>query len=92
MVGELNSKHFPRQIANFINEIYRIKNLELNFVFNDLADFSYTDEYFGTSVTEKNEPEIIERTHGIVVNALARELIDRGFNIGNDRNRDLFIH
>jgi hypothetical protein len=95
LVGELNSKHFPRQVANFINEIYRVKNLddgETAADFSDLSDFVYTDEHSGQSVTERNDPVIRERTHGIVVNALAQELRDRNIKIGNDRNRDLFIH
>lgn len=95
LVGELNSKHFPRQVANFINEIYRIKNIENGEAatdFDNLANFSYTDEHFGQSVTERNDPVIIERTHGIIVNALALELEGNGLKIGNDRNRDLFIH
>ena len=94
LVGELNSQHFPRQVSNFINEIYRVKNLEEGETvtdFGDLTDFNYTDEHFGRTVTERNDPVIIERTHGIVVNALAKELKDRKFKIGNDRNRDLFI-
>jgi hypothetical protein len=92
LVGELNSIHFPRQIANFINEIYRIKKLDSNHYFSSLADYLYTDEHFGTSITEKKDHLVVERTHGIIVNSLAKELIDRGLIIGNDRNRDLFIH
>lgn len=95
LVGELNSKHFPRQVSNFINEIYRIKNLEDRETaadFSDLTDFNYTDEHSGQTVTERNDPVIIERTHGIVVNKLAEELRNKGLQIGNDRNRDLFIH
>lgn len=95
LVGELNSQHFPRQVSNFIKEILRVKNLddgETSSDFTDLADFTYTDEHSGLSVTERNDPIIIERTHGIVVNALAKELQNRNFKIGNDRNRDLFIH
>jgi len=95
LVGELSSPHFPRQVSNFINEIYRVKNLEDGETASDfggLADFTYTDEHSGRTVTERNDPIIIERTHGIVVNALAKALQDRKYKIGNDRNRDLFIH
>ncbi len=95
LVGELNSKHFPRQVASFINEIYRVKNLddgETAADFSDLSDFIYTDEHSGQSVTERNDPVVRERTHGLVVNALAQELRNRNIKIGNDRNRDLFIH
>lgn len=95
LVGDLNSQHFQKQVANFIQEIYRVKNIEDGEVspnFEDLKDFSYTDEHSGQTVTERNDPVIIERTHGIVVNALAQELRNRDLLIGNDRNRDLFIH
>lgn len=95
LVGELNSSHFPQQVATFINEIHRVKNLENQNItkdFNELIDFNYIDEHTGTIVTERNEPLVIERTHGLVVNALARLLESRGLQIGNDRNRDLFIH
>lgn len=95
LVGDLSSQHFQRQVANFIQEIYRVKNLEDGEVsadFEDLKDFSYTDEHSGLTITERNDPAVIERTHGIVVNALAQELTNRNLLIGNDRNRDLFIH
>lgn len=92
LVGELDSKHFSRQISNFIYEIHRVKYFEPDLDFDNLGDFSYTDEHFGVSVTERNDPVIIERTHGIVVNALAEEFKKRRLNVGNDRNRDLFIH
>lgn len=95
LVGELNSTHFPKQVTNFIKEIYRVKNLEINIIatnFEELTNFNYTDEHSGITVTEKKEPVVIERTHGIVVNALAQELQKNDYKIGNDRNRDLFIH
>lgn len=95
LVGELGSTHFPKQVSNFINEIYRVKNLEKGEThadFSDLTNFNYTDEHFGKSVTERSESVTRERTHGIVVNALAKELQLRKLKIGNDRNRDLFIH
>jgi hypothetical protein len=92
LVGELYSKHFHEQVGNFIFEIHRIKNIETNSDFSSILDFSYTNEHFGVSVTENNDPKIVERTHGIVVNSLAEELKNRGSKIGNDKNRDLFIH
>ena len=95
VVGELNSIHFPEQVSNFVKEIYRVKKLiknpsENNFDF--LNEFSFTDEKSGTSETDRKGKKTIERTHGIVVSALAKELERLGFNIANDRNRDLFTH
>jgi hypothetical protein len=95
LVGELYSNYFPKQVANFIKEIYRVKQLEDGESatdFSGLSDFNYTAEHSGKTVTERNDPVVIERTHGIVVNALADELKSRGLKVGNDRNRDLFIH
>jgi hypothetical protein len=94
-VGELNNDLFPNQIADFINEIHRVKQLVKEVNTNDFAafaDFSYTDERFGSSVTERNDPHIIDRRHGIIVNTLARLLQKKGFQVGNDRNRDLFTY
>lgn len=56
LVGELNSQQFPRQVSNFINEIYRVKNLEdseTSADFSNLTDFNHTDEHSGRSVTKK---------------------------------------
>jgi len=95
LVGELNSNHFPKQVANFIKEIYRVKNInkgEKTTDFEDLNKFSFTDEQSGQTETERTGATKIERTHGIIVNALAKELETRKCKIGNDRNRDLFIH
>lgn len=95
LVGELNSRHFPKQVANFIKEIYRVKNIEHGETaadFSELSDFSYIAEHSGQSVSERIGSIVRERTHGIVVNALADELRNRNIKIGNDRNRDLFIH
>lgn len=95
LVGELYSSHFPAQVADFLREIYRIKELRAfgnhpDFTF--LSDFIYTDEKSGVIVTERSEPTTIKRTHGLVVNALARQLKETGFEVGNDRNRDLYVH
>lgn len=95
LVGELSSPHFPRQVSNFINEIYRVKQIEdeeTSNSFEKLNDFNFTDEHSGKTETERHGTRITDRTHGIIVNALAAELLNRKFKIGNDRNRDLFIH
>lgn len=95
LVGELNSPHFPEQVANFIKEINRVKHLKKEDSaenFKELGDFKYSEEKSGTSITENNEPRTIDRTHGIVVNKLADELIKKGYKVANDKNRDLFTH
>ena len=72
MVGELNAAYFPRQVADFLFEIRRIKNLdksESTTDFGNLISFQYTYEPFGQSVIDKHSRTTIDRTHGIVVNA-----------------------
>lgn len=94
LIGSLSSKHLPRQVGNFVSEVHRIKNLTTEEVtdFLDLLSFKYTDEKFGTNKVKRKTTTTIERTHGIVVNSLANILENNGHKIGNDRNRDLFIH
>ena len=95
LVGELGSSHFPRQVSNFINEIYRVKQIGNDGTsnnFEELNNFNFTDEHSGKTKTESHGTRVTDRTHGIVVNELAAELIRRRYKIGNDKNRDLFIH
>ena len=95
LVGELNSEYFPQQVSSFIHEIQRVKRLldvGLDHSFDNLLNFIYTAEHSGVSVSERNEPVVINRTHGIIANALAAELSRRGHQVSNDQNRDLYIH
>lgn len=95
LVGELGSNLLPKQVANFINEIYRIKSLiksgDTN-KFAELSSFNFTEEQSGQSSYDRDTTTIINRTHGIVVNELANQLESRRFKVGNDKNRDLFIY
>ncbi|MBK9960765.1 MAG: hypothetical protein IPP06_05365 [Saprospiraceae bacterium] len=94
LVGELTSKYLPVQVANFVSEVHRIKNLTKDefLEFAELNNFSFSDESTGKIVIQSNETTIIDRTHGIVVNLLARILEDKGYKIAKNRNIDLFIH
>lgn len=95
LVGELSSPLFARQVANFIFEIRRIKNLEetnASTFLDDLNNFQFTEEASGQTTVDRHGETVINSTHGIVVNALAAHLETRGFSTGNDRNRDLYIH
>lgn len=94
LVGELDSKHLPNQVATFISEIIRIKNIEPaeTAIFEELNNYKYTAEHSGQTTVDRNNSTTVNRTHGIVVAALVTELQNRGFKVANDRNRDLFIH
>jgi hypothetical protein len=94
LVGDLFTNDFHDQIASFIESVRSVKSLISSGLVNlpALTDFVYTDEQSGVSITERNEPIVINRVHGIIVNALSRELIAMGHKVGNDKNRDLFIY
>lgn len=94
LIGGLNSKYLPRQVGNFVSEVHRIKNLSEKETsdFSSLNNFSFTDEVTGRRKVKRSGTTVIERTHGIVVNSLAKKLEEKGFFIGKDKNRDLFIH
>lgn len=94
LVGELTSKYLPIQVANFVSEVHRIKNLTENEIseFSELNNFSFSDEPIGKRVILKSGQSTIDRTHGIVVNLLARILEKKGYQIAKNRNIDLFIH
>jgi len=94
LIGEINSPHFPDQVAAFISEIRRIKNLDLSILehFEYLNNFEFTDEHSGITALEGSRNTLINRTHGIIVNRLASELERGGLSVANDRNRDLFIY
>ena len=95
LVGELKSKLLPKQIATFIYEIKRIKDIGDKAEYENfeaLNNYKYTAEHYGQSTHERHRSTTINRTHGIVVSALATELEKNRKKIGNDRNRDLFIH
>lgn len=94
-IGTIGTRYFARQVRNFVSEVDRIKRLATTHdqaPFNKLNDFSFTQESGGTSTSELSKKVTIERTHGIVVNALAQLLETQGHHVGNDCNRDLYIH
>lgn len=65
VVGELNSTIFPLQVADFINEIRRIKEIiksGLDFNFDNLRDFNFTDEQSGQTAHQREGVTIINRT------------------------------
>lgn len=94
LISSINSKLFSEQISNFVHEVFRIKNLTANKAidFAFLNDYKFIDEHFGLRHARRRNKSTIERTHGIVVNALARFFEEKNLKVGNDRNRDLFIY
>lgn len=94
LIGSLGSKQLPKQVGNFVSEVHRIKNITQRQAgeFSNLNKFSFTDEATGRSKVKRRGTTTIERTHGIVVNLLARLIEGLGHKVAKDRNRDLFVH
>ncbi len=93
-ISELSSEYFEQNVSNFIYQIDRIKELlknPLSMIREKESTYSFLKEGFGQSKVEVKNSIIINRTHGIVVNELARKLEELGHRVGNDKNRDLFI-
>lgn len=102
VVGQLRSKFFTQQLADFVREVDRVKNLTtvtesgLSGVANSLFkldDSSLTKEKVGTH--NRTKGGAINLTHGLVINALAEYLkplaSKRDWQIRNDRHRDLML-
>lgn len=95
IIGELNSEYLSSQTSDFIYEVNRLKNLiseEDIKLSSKLNAFAFTIEKSGKHEVMSSSIRTIERTHGIVVNALAKILEDYGLSVSNDKNRDLFTH
>ncbi|MEV4886313.1 hypothetical protein MRBLMN1_004873 [Chitinophaga ginsengisegetis] len=94
LIGELNSDFLSLQTSNFIYEISRLKKLNSEEIdlSSKLNAFTFINEKSGKHEIISSSTRIIERTHGIVVNALAKVLEDFELNVSNDKNRDLFTH
>jgi hypothetical protein len=94
VIGKISSRFLPKQLSDFIANIDRIKNFDLESgrKFSALNHFKFSKEHYGKGKTKRSRDTVVNRVHGIVVNSLARSVEARGLSVGNDRNRDLFAH
>jgi hypothetical protein len=93
IIGEVDSPMLPQQIRNFIYEISRIKALLSGHATFDINEYRFSDERGGKYMLgDLKRKKNANRTHYLVVNRLAHILQSYGFQVGSDRNRDLFIH
>lgn len=102
LIGSLDSKYFVQQVANFVYEIERIKDLINSMPEQEAVDveeeenenypfdFDFKEEGYGKRRYTRKDKIEADSNHGIIVNALARELEKRGLSVGNDRKRDLY--
>lgn len=100
VVGQLRSKFFAQQLANFVWEVNRVKSLRGVSRLSGIAasmlsvtSIDFTNEKTGIAVRDKAGD--LNLTHALVVNELAKRLANpssmRGWQIQNDRHRDLML-
>lgn len=94
LIGALKSSRFVRQISQFVFEVNRLKGLT-SFRLPQV-ETSPDDHEFREEFARKKKYEIVKHIeskcdHGLIVNALSHALESRGFKVGNDRNRDLYV-
>jgi hypothetical protein len=93
VIASLDSPLLPAQVGHFVHEVARIKEAASIGASPSPGDLgSYTPEFSGVR-TPYPLGGLVESTctHGLVVDALAQHLRRRGYAIGNDRARDLFV-
>lgn len=90
LVGELGAERFPYQVACFVNEVQRIKELantakpEIEFPAGFSKEFSGEKKYSVREVEAKCD-------HGLVVRSLEKELRSDSIVTGNRRPLDLYV-
>ncbi len=95
LIGALGSQRFPHQLADFVEQVRKMKLLRKHrssvLPTARLQALSYTPEFTGkrASYSVKSQLEA-EADHGLVVDELDRQLRSRGFQTGNRGVVDLY--
>jgi hypothetical protein len=97
-VGSLNSIRFANQVALFVKEIARIKELiktKPPAVPTDTAEkkikTTFNDEFWGKKSITKIHSGVAICDHGLIVNSFKEFLQQKGLPVANDRQRDLYV-
>lgn len=94
IIGSLDSSRFVQQILNFVQEVQRIKKLskKVRKSISVKIRKKFSPEFFGRKNFEMSTKIVSSKCdHGLIVNALAHVLEEKGLKIGNDLFRDLYI-
>ena len=94
VAGLLHSPRFPRQIAQFVRKVARLKeaaappSFQGELTFDELA---VREELIGERYCEQERETGARCDHALIVRDLAAALKTRGFRAGNDGYRDLLV-
>jgi hypothetical protein len=93
MVAQLESPRLACQVADFVLQVMRIKELSTDGVRSSpIGGYSFADESSLTrSYSIENQEIKANCDHGIVTNSLAEKLETMGMNVGNTQPVDLFV-
>ena len=94
VIGELGSPRFPRQVAQFVHKVARIKEAAAAAASPQTAmpleAWGYAAELTGERYEDMRQDLSRECDHGLIVRDLAAALKALGLRAGNDSYRDLF--
>lgn len=91
LIGALENDDLPWQLASFVREVHRLKELAVKGDQVGGADKgSFSDEFSGTREYDLAGRVSAQCNHGIVVNQLRCALEAIGLRVTNDLHRDLF--
>lgn len=90
LVGALSSERFCEQVAEFVRDVARIKAYASS-AEDKKTRMYYSPEFRGSKEYEVRRNMVVACDHGLIVDAMRKQLDQHGLKVGNDRNRDLFI-
>ncbi|MCF2138069.1 MAG: hypothetical protein K9W43_12615 [Candidatus Thorarchaeota archaeon] len=92
LVGAIGEPSFPAQVANFVQEVYRIKHTKTGTKQHDPRRHSFSPEFSGQKEYPLYSDQVrADCSHGFIVNTLAQELLKRGIETANTQQVDLYI-
>jgi len=92
LIAAFDSERFPQQVANFVNEVERIKNIKSIKIKPTLdVEAIFKEEFSGIKKISQIHEIEAKCDHGLVVNSLAKKLKYEGFTVGNRAQMDLYI-
>ena len=95
LIGSLQDELFSYQIAGYVKEVFRIKNIPEDYSTKSptkVTSFDFTNEFFGKRNPYSLQHEVSPNCdHGLIVNELARLFKLKKIKFANDRRKDLFL-
>ena len=96
LVCQLGDEQLPYQIADFVNQVLRIKDIAVGKIkssaINKIESKVFSPEFTGIKTYNLPEKTIANCNHGLIINTLEKELKALGYQTGNSKKVDLFAY